>query len=115
MEAIIGEFYENVRARKVGGKGRRLKRYVTRFVGYGPEADDYLTRSDLRNAPKILQAWETRDKTQDTAKGYIFYDPRRKAPPRDQDEAADSKGTETAHKAPIPDTNLLLERSLRLL
>ena len=106
VEAIIGEFYENVRARKAGGKGRRLKRYVTRFIGYGPEADDYLTKSDLRNAPEILQAWENRDRTQDTAKGYIFYDPRRKTPPKEQDEAPNPKETETAQQVaaskPLP-------------
>lgn len=77
VERIVGEFYEDVRTKKAGKAGRRVQRFVTRFIGYGPEWDDYLTRADLRNAPDVLKEWDERDKSLDKEKGYVFTDPRK--------------------------------------
>ena len=54
VDTIVGE-----RWRK-GPRGRRIQQFKTRFTGYGPDADEWLTRTDLRNAPAVLQAWETK-------------------------------------------------------
>ncbi len=101
VERIVGEFYEDVRTRKAGKAGRRVQRLVTRFVGYGPEWDDYLTRADLRNAPDIPKEWDERDKSLDKEKGYVFSDPRKAttqtSPPKVQ------SGTETPLAQPPSD------------
>lgn len=54
VESIIAE-----RSRK-SRNGRRVALFKTRFVGYGPEYDEWLTRTQLRNAPDILKAWQNR-------------------------------------------------------
>lgn len=43
--------------------GRKQILYLTRFVGYGPEYDEWLPRRNLRNAPDVLQAWEARKRS----------------------------------------------------
>ncbi|QRW06065.1 Retrovirus-related Pol polyprotein from transposon [Ceratobasidium sp. AG-Ba] len=35
-----------------------LKKFKTRYTGYGPEEDKWLTRQELRNAPEVLMEWE---------------------------------------------------------
>jgi hypothetical protein len=57
VERIVDEKWGNLPARK-GRKARREKRYLTRFVGYGPEWDEWLRPQDLRNAPLALQEWK---------------------------------------------------------
>lgn len=42
-----------------GPRGRRVPLFKTRFIGYGPEYDEWLTLKDLRNAPLVLKEWET--------------------------------------------------------
>ncbi|KAG8898170.1 hypothetical protein FRC01_011000, partial [Tulasnella sp. 417] len=56
VERIIDEKWEDVSARK-GRRSRRIKRYIMRFVGYGPEWDEWLTSQDLRNAPAVMREW----------------------------------------------------------
>ena len=43
---------------KKGPRGRRIQLFKSRFVGYGPEFDEWLTKKDLRNAPLILKEWQ---------------------------------------------------------
>ncbi|KAG8913502.1 hypothetical protein FRC01_004506, partial [Tulasnella sp. 417] len=62
VERIIDERWEDLPARK-GRKARRTKRYLTRFVGYGSESDEWLTAQDLRNAPLIFQEWKDLGRT----------------------------------------------------
>ncbi|KIO27143.1 hypothetical protein M407DRAFT_7409, partial [Tulasnella calospora MUT 4182] len=62
VEKVVDERWENLPARK-GRKARRIKRYLTRFVGYGPEWDEWLTEQDLRNAPLVLQEWKDSGRT----------------------------------------------------
>lgn len=52
VERIIAEKWRK------GPRGRRIILFKSRFVGYGPEYDEWLTRKDLRNAPLILKDWE---------------------------------------------------------
>ena len=40
-----------------GRGGRRHAIFLTRFVGYGPEYDEWLTANQLRNAPEVMEAW----------------------------------------------------------
>lgn len=40
-----------------GRNGKRVPFYFTRFKGYGPDSDEWLSRQQLRNAPEILAAW----------------------------------------------------------
>jgi len=54
VDTIMGE-----RWRK-GPRGRRIQQFKTRFTGYGPEADEWLTHTNLWNSPEVLQAWEAR-------------------------------------------------------
>lgn len=50
---------ERIIAQKVRKQGkRRIRLYKTRFMGYGPEFDEWLTARQLRNAPEVLMAWE---------------------------------------------------------
>ena len=37
---------------------RRLKKYKVRFIGYGPEWDEWLSRQALTNAPDKIKEWE---------------------------------------------------------
>ena len=39
--------------------GRRVLEYLTRFVGYDATYDEWLTRKQLKNAPDVLQDWES--------------------------------------------------------
>lgn len=50
VEAIIGE-----RRRKV--KSRHITEYKVRFIGFGPEGDEWKSKKGLGNAPQILSAW----------------------------------------------------------
>ncbi|KAG8903991.1 hypothetical protein FRC01_008900 [Tulasnella sp. 417] len=61
VERIMDEKWEDLPARK-GRRSRRIKRYLTRFVGYGPEWDEWLTSQDLRNAPAVMREWNDRAK-----------------------------------------------------
>jgi len=45
--------------------GRRTKEFKVRFVGFGPEYDEWITKKNLRNAPLIIAAW---DKAQEDRK-----------------------------------------------
>jgi hypothetical protein len=38
---------------------RRIPYYRVRYTGFGPEWDEWIPRSYLRNAPDILRDWET--------------------------------------------------------
>ncbi|RDB20147.1 hypothetical protein Hypma_012728 [Hypsizygus marmoreus] len=57
VEAIVSERYRRV------AKGRRVKEYKTRFEGYGPESDEWLPASHLKNAPAVLKAWNDHKRT----------------------------------------------------
>ncbi|TFY69430.1 hypothetical protein EVJ58_g442 [Rhodofomes roseus] len=48
----------NERRRKVNGR-RRLE-YRVRWVGYGPESDEWLPEGRLRNAPEVVKEWKQR-------------------------------------------------------
>ncbi|HXP49451.1 MAG TPA: hypothetical protein VN922_05840, partial [Bacteroidia bacterium] len=39
---------------------RRIRMFKTRFAGYGPEFDEWLTAGQLKNAPDVLKDWEAR-------------------------------------------------------
>ncbi len=52
VECIVNE-----RLRK-GRKGRKIREYKVRFLGFGPEHDEWLTKPMLRNAPEVLLQWE---------------------------------------------------------
>ena len=39
--------------------GRRVPEYLTRFVGYDATYDEWLTHKQLKNAPDVLQDWES--------------------------------------------------------
>lgn len=51
VEAIVGE-----QRRKRGLK--RLPYYRVRYVGFGPEHDEWIPKGYLRNAPEILREWQ---------------------------------------------------------
>ena len=53
VEKIISE-----RKRKTR-HGRHMQEFLTRFKGYSKDWDEWLTLRQLRNAPEILNAWET--------------------------------------------------------
>jgi hypothetical protein len=56
VDRIVGEKYRR--------KGtRRVPYYRVRYTGYGPEQDEWIPRSWLRNAPDILKDWESTRKT----------------------------------------------------
>lgn len=40
-------------------KGRRIKKYVIRWKGYGPEEDHWMTAKWLRNAAEVIKEWES--------------------------------------------------------
>ena len=56
VEKIVGESWRR------GSKGRRVKYYKIRFLGLGPEEDEWKTRQGLRNAPDLLAEWEQKRK-----------------------------------------------------
>ena len=51
VEAILGE--KMVRR----NRKKAQKQYRVRFIGYGPEFDEWLTANQLRNAPDVLRHW----------------------------------------------------------
>ena len=51
VERIITE------RKKKGRNGRRIIQYLTRFKGYSADSDEWLTQTQLRNAPEILEQW----------------------------------------------------------
>jgi hypothetical protein len=53
---ILDEKWENLPARK-GRKAHQVKHYLTCFIGFGAEWDEWLSAQDMRNAPMILQEW----------------------------------------------------------
>jgi len=55
VERIITE------RKKKGRNGRRIIQYLTRFRGYSADSDEWLSPTQLRNAPDILERWN-RDK-----------------------------------------------------
>lgn len=52
VERIIAETWRK------GKKGKHVKYYKVRFVGMGPEEDEWKTKQGLRNAPDLLIDWE---------------------------------------------------------
>lgn len=52
VEKIIDEKFSRTR------KGKRQRLFLTRFVGYGPEFDEWLSKSHLKNTPEVLREWE---------------------------------------------------------
>lgn len=53
VERIIAERW------KTSKGGRRIKEYRIRFVGLGPEEDEWKSRQGLRNAPDLLSEWDS--------------------------------------------------------
>ena len=51
VERIITEW------KKKGRNGRRIIQYLTRFKGYLADSDKWLTQTQLRNTPEILEQW----------------------------------------------------------
>jgi len=51
VERIITEW------KKKGRNGRQIIQYLTRFKGYLADLDKWLTQTQLRNAPEILEQW----------------------------------------------------------
>ena len=43
--------------KKKGKNGRQIIQYLTRFKGYSADLDKWLTQTQLRNAPEILEQW----------------------------------------------------------
>lgn len=54
---------------RAGRNGRRVPQYLTRFKGYTEEWDEWLTRSQLRNAPDVLKAWTKNKRTKTSQRG----------------------------------------------
>lgn len=52
VDKIVGESW------KKGRNGKRIPIYRTRYLGYGPEDDQWLTKTDLTNAPLVLEDWQ---------------------------------------------------------
>ena len=44
--------------RKRSKNGRKIIQYLTRFKGYTADSDEWLTLSQLKNAPDILEQWK---------------------------------------------------------
>ena len=43
---------------KKGRNGKRVPIFKTRFVGYDPDDTEWLTKTQLRNAPEKMAAWK---------------------------------------------------------
>ena len=56
VEAILDEKW-------VKRHHRKLKQYLVKFLGYGPEWNEWLSKQALANAPDILKDWELTKKT----------------------------------------------------
>ena len=54
IERIIAERWKRVR-------GRRVQQFKVRWMNYGPEHDEWLTKSKLKNAPEPIAKWMARD------------------------------------------------------
>ena len=54
VECVVKERWRKAR------NGRRVQQLLTRFVGYDASYDEWLSRSQLRNAPDILRDWDSR-------------------------------------------------------
>ena len=39
---------------------KKIRKYLVRWEGYGPDWDLWLTKYQLQNAPKVLRSWEKR-------------------------------------------------------
>lgn len=51
---------EHIVAKRLRKSGNRhIKEYKVRWLGFGPEWDEWKTRHGLRNAPKVLEQWES--------------------------------------------------------
>jgi tRNA nucleotidyltransferase/poly(A) polymerase len=60
---------EEILDEKMIKKGqRKQRRYLTRFVGYPPEWDEWLSRQQLTNAPRILKEWELKQRLKTSKK-----------------------------------------------
>ncbi|QRW03556.1 Ty3/Gypsy polyprotein/retrotransposon [Ceratobasidium sp. AG-Ba] len=56
---------EEIVDEKMVKKGqRKQRRYLTKFVGYSPEWNEWLSRQQLANAPRILKEWELKQRIQ---------------------------------------------------
>ena len=44
--------------RKRSKNGRKIIQYLTQFKGYTADSDEWLTLSQLKNAPDILEQWK---------------------------------------------------------
>lgn len=52
VEQIIDERFSKVR------NGRKQQLFLTYFVSYGLKSDEWLMKTQLKNAPEILNNWE---------------------------------------------------------
>jgi hypothetical protein len=43
---------------KAARNGRRTEELLTKFVGYGPQFNEWLTRKHLKNAPEVVRQWD---------------------------------------------------------
>ncbi len=57
VERIIAEKWVK------GPLGRRIPRYRVRYVGFGPEDDEWKTKQGMKNAPEVLIKWERQKAT----------------------------------------------------
>lgn len=53
VDEIVGEI-----RRKIGRSGRRIPYYRVRYKEFGPEHDEWIPRTWLKNAPEVLRRWE---------------------------------------------------------
>jgi len=61
-EAIIGEWLRKTK------KGRHIQEFKVRFMGYGPEFDEWLPPRNLKNAPELLAQWQATKNSDGTKK-----------------------------------------------
>lgn len=79
VDRIVGEFWVDkpltAAQKKRGTQKNRELLYIVTWKGYDDES--YQTLDSLKNAMEPLRIWQKRDKTQDSAQGYRFEDPRK--------------------------------------